>query len=99
MTCVPLGWTGDLSRDIFCLKLSLFFFKGIKELVENSNIYTLTFITRDAAGEYKCSLADDEKMMASKHIAVNCECSVCVHFLLNVTLTSHDGILKIQMKL
>ncbi|XP_013886692.1 CD166 antigen homolog [Austrofundulus limnaeus] len=51
---------------------SFFFYKkGVKELVENSNTYILTSIGRDAAGEYKCSLADDEKIMASKHIVVN----------------------------
>lgn len=42
-------------------------------LVENSNSYTINAISRDAAGEYKCSLADNEKLEASHNIVVNCE--------------------------
>uniref|UniRef100_A0A665TNL8 CD166 antigen homolog A-like n=1 Tax=Echeneis naucrates TaxID=173247 RepID=A0A665TNL8_ECHNA len=42
---------------------SSFFFhiKGQKTLVENSDTYTLTAINREATGEYKCSLSDNEK--------------------------------------
>ncbi|KAM7398664.1 hypothetical protein PAMA_006528 [Pampus argenteus] len=52
---------------------SAFFFhiKDQKMLVENANNYTLTTISREATGEYKCSLADNEKMEASKSIVVN----------------------------
>lgn len=52
---------------------SSFFFhiKGQKMLVKNSDTYTLTAISREAGGEYKCSLADDEKMEASQNIVVS----------------------------
>ncbi|KAM8742740.1 CD166 antigen homolog A isoform 1-T2 [Acanthopagrus schlegelii] len=52
---------------------SAFFFhiKGEKKLVENSDTYTLTAISRGAAGEYKCSLADNEKMEATGNIVVS----------------------------
>lgn len=46
-----------------------------KILVENSNTYTLNDMSRDAVGEYKCSLADNEKMEASQNIVVSCEYS------------------------
>lgn len=45
--------------------------KGQKILVENSDTYTLTAISREAEGEYKCSLADNEKMEASQSIEVS----------------------------
>ncbi|XP_034745065.1 CD166 antigen homolog A isoform X2 [Etheostoma cragini] len=52
---------------------SSFFFhiKGQKIPVVNSDTYTLTSISRDAGGEYKCTLADNEKMEASQSIAVS----------------------------
>nr|XP_020477401.1 CD166 antigen homolog isoform X1 [Monopterus albus]XP_020477402.1 CD166 antigen homolog isoform X1 [Monopterus albus] len=52
---------------------SSFFFhiKGQKMQVENSDNYTLTAISRDAAGEYKCSLTDNEKLEASQSITVS----------------------------
>ncbi|XP_073335888.1 CD166 antigen homolog A isoform X2 [Pagrus major] len=52
---------------------SSFFFhvKGEKKLVENSDTYTLTAISREATGEYKCSLADNEKMEATQDIVVS----------------------------
>ncbi|KAK1882976.1 CD166 antigen like A [Dissostichus eleginoides] len=51
---------------------SSFFFhmKGQKALVENLDTYTLTSISREAGGEYKCSLADNEKMESSQSIIV-----------------------------
>lgn len=49
--------------------------QGQKMLVENSDTYTLTAISREASGEYKCSLADNEKMEASQSIIVSCEYS------------------------
>lgn len=49
----------------------VFVHQGQKMLVENS--YTINAISRDAAGEYRCSLADNEKMEASLNIVVNCE--------------------------
>lgn len=52
-------------------KAFFFYIKGHKVLVENSDTYTLTAISRDAAGEYKCSLADNEKMEASQTITVS----------------------------
>lgn len=52
---------------------SSFFFniKGQKVLVENSDTYTLNAINRVAAGEYKCSMADNEEMEDSQSIVVN----------------------------
>lgn len=49
----------------------IFHIKGQKMLVEDSDTYTLTSISRENAGEYKCSLADNEKMEASQNIVVN----------------------------
>uniref|UniRef100_UPI003AADE22D CD166 antigen homolog A n=1 Tax=Centroberyx gerrardi TaxID=166262 RepID=UPI003AADE22D len=48
-----------------------FHIKGQKVLVENSDSYTLTDIHRDGAGEYKCSLVDNEKMEATQNIVVS----------------------------
>ncbi|XP_071390892.1 CD166 antigen homolog A-like, partial [Centroberyx affinis] len=48
-----------------------FHLKGEVVKVENSDAYTLTDVTRDTTGEYKCSLIDDAKMEASKNITVN----------------------------
>ncbi|NP_001092128.1 CD166 antigen homolog A [Takifugu rubripes] len=48
-----------------------FHIQGQKTLVEDSNSYTINAISRDAASEYKCSLADNEKMEASLNIVVN----------------------------
>lgn len=42
-------------------------------LVEDLDTYTLHTISRGESGEYKCSLADNEKMEASQNIAVSCE--------------------------
>lgn len=52
---------------------SAFFFliQGQKTLVENADTFTLPNIGRDAGGEYKCSLKDNEKMEASQNIAVS----------------------------
>jgi len=41
--------------------------------VENSNTYTLTNVTRESTGEYKCSLVDSEDMAASLPITVECK--------------------------
>ncbi|XP_035035414.1 CD166 antigen homolog A isoform X1 [Hippoglossus stenolepis] len=51
---------------------SSFFFhiKGKKIPVENSDNYTLAAINREAAGEYKCTLTDNEKLEASQSIDV-----------------------------
>lgn len=48
-----------------------FHIKDQKTLVENADTYTLPAIGRDAGGEYKCSLADNEKMEASQSIVVS----------------------------
>ncbi|XP_051257520.1 CD166 antigen homolog A isoform X2 [Dicentrarchus labrax] len=48
-----------------------FHLKGEKMLVQNSDTYTLNAISREAAGEYKCSLADNEKVEASQNILVS----------------------------
>lgn len=39
--------------------------------VENTDTYTITNVSRDATGEYKCSLIDNLAMEASKDITVN----------------------------
>ncbi|XP_039543112.1 activated leukocyte cell adhesion molecule b isoform X2 [Pimephales promelas] len=48
----------------------IFYMKGEKKAVENSNTYTLTNVTRESTGEYKCSLVDSEDMAASLPITV-----------------------------
>ncbi|XP_040007215.1 CD166 antigen homolog A isoform X1 [Xiphias gladius] len=52
---------------------SFFFFhlKGQKTPVQNSDTYTLTAISRQAAGEYRCSLSDNEKLESSQSIIVS----------------------------
>uniref|UniRef100_A0A667WRV9 Activated leukocyte cell adhesion molecule a n=1 Tax=Myripristis murdjan TaxID=586833 RepID=A0A667WRV9_9TELE len=52
---------------------SSFFFHimGQKLLVENSDTYTLTAVSRASTGEYKCSLVDNEEMEDSQSIVVN----------------------------
>uniref|UniRef100_A0AAV2J9U3 Ig-like domain-containing protein n=1 Tax=Knipowitschia caucasica TaxID=637954 RepID=A0AAV2J9U3_KNICA len=52
-------------------KAFYFHIKGQKTLVENSDTYTMPAIARDAGGEYKCALADNEKMEASQSLVVN----------------------------
>ena len=49
--------------------------QGKKILVLNSDNYTLPAINREAAGEYKCTLKDNEKLEASQSIVVGCEYS------------------------
>ncbi|XP_032365999.1 CD166 antigen homolog A isoform X1 [Etheostoma spectabile] len=39
--------------------------------VENVNTYTITNVSRDTTGEYKCSLVDNPTLEASKDITVN----------------------------
>ncbi|KAL6116002.1 alcam [Pungitius sinensis] len=48
-----------------------FHLKGELVKVENANSYTITHVTRNSSGEYKCSLVDDPTMGASKDITVN----------------------------
>ncbi|XP_034539505.1 CD166 antigen homolog [Notolabrus celidotus] len=48
-----------------------FYVKGQKTPEENSDSYTLTDINRGAAGEYKCSLKNNEKIEAVQSIAVS----------------------------
>ncbi|XP_010900058.2 CD166 antigen homolog A [Esox lucius] len=45
--------------------------KGQKVTVKDSDSYTLTSITRDNTGNYKCSLVDDSKMEASEKVVVS----------------------------
>lgn len=49
------------------------FLKGELVKVENTDTYTITNVSRDTTGEYKCSLVDDPTMEASKEITVNCK--------------------------
>ncbi|XP_063763577.1 CD166 antigen homolog isoform X2 [Eleginops maclovinus] len=48
-----------------------FHLKGEMVKVENADSYTITNVTRNTTGEYKCSLVDDPTMEASKDITVN----------------------------
>ncbi|KAM3601332.1 uncharacterized protein V6R79_010849 [Siganus canaliculatus] len=48
-----------------------FYIKDQKLFVENSDNYTLHAINREAAGQYKCSLADNEKIEDSQNIVIN----------------------------
>lgn len=73
ISCYYIRMTEANSTSLFSLLLLLFsLHQGQKMLVENSDTYTLNAISREAAGEYKCSLPD-EKMEASQNIAVSCE--------------------------
>ncbi|XP_068572389.1 CD166 antigen homolog A-like isoform X1 [Cebidichthys violaceus] len=48
-----------------------FHLKGELVKVENADTYTITNVSRDSTGEYKCSLVDDPTMEASKDITVS----------------------------
>ncbi|XP_061734030.1 CD166 antigen homolog A isoform X2 [Nerophis ophidion] len=48
-----------------------FHLKGNVVTVNNTDTYTLTDVSRDATGEYKCSLIDNPSMVASKEVTVN----------------------------
>ncbi|XP_068441082.1 CD166 antigen homolog isoform X2 [Clinocottus analis] len=48
-----------------------FHLKGELVKVENTDTYTITNVSRDSTGEYKCSLVDDPTMEASKNITVS----------------------------
>ncbi|KAK6316572.1 hypothetical protein J4Q44_G00119720 [Coregonus suidteri] len=48
-----------------------FSIKGQKVTVKDSDTFTLTAVTRDNTGDYKCSLVDDGKMEASEKIVVS----------------------------
>ncbi|XP_036381487.1 CD166 antigen homolog A isoform X2 [Megalops cyprinoides] len=62
-----------------------FHLKGQKVLVEDSDSYTLTDVTRDITGEYKCSVADDDSVEDAKNISVN---------FLDVSLSPSGSIVK-----
>lgn len=49
------------------------FLKGKVVKVENSDSYTVTDVTRESTGEYKCSIIDNAKMEDSKNITINCK--------------------------
>ncbi|XP_054478037.1 CD166 antigen homolog isoform X2 [Anoplopoma fimbria] len=48
-----------------------FHLKGELVKVENADTYTITDVSRDSTGEYKCSLVDDPTMEATKNITVS----------------------------
>uniref|UniRef100_A0A672ZD87 CD166 antigen homolog n=1 Tax=Sphaeramia orbicularis TaxID=375764 RepID=A0A672ZD87_9TELE len=48
-----------------------FHLKGEVVKVENENTYTITNVSRDTSGEYKCSLIDNPAMEASNDLTVN----------------------------
>lgn len=41
--------------------------------VEDADTFTITNVSRNTTGEYKCSLIDDPTMEASKDITVKCK--------------------------
>lgn len=47
--------------------------KGEVVKVENADTYTITNVSRENSGEYKCSLIDDPTMEASEDITVKCK--------------------------
>lgn len=47
--------------------------QGKKVTVMDKNIYTLTGVTRDDSGVYKCSLLDNEVMESTQIVTVSCE--------------------------
>ncbi|XP_013867850.1 activated leukocyte cell adhesion molecule b [Austrofundulus limnaeus] len=49
----------------------MFDLKGNAVKVEKGNVYTLTNISRNTSGVYKCSLIDNPSMEASRNITVN----------------------------
>lgn len=55
------------------MRRDIFVHQDQKVRVENSSTYTVNAISRDAAGEYKCSLVADEKMEASQNVVVSCK--------------------------
>lgn len=61
------------STALLFLLLLFSLHQGQKLLVENSDTYTLTAVSRAGTGEYKCSLVDNEEMEDSQSIVVNCE--------------------------
>uniref|UniRef100_A0A6Q2ZKU6 Ig-like domain-containing protein n=1 Tax=Esox lucius TaxID=8010 RepID=A0A6Q2ZKU6_ESOLU len=48
-----------------------FHIQGKEVKVKNSDTYTVTDVTRESTGEYKCSLIDNAKMEDSKNITIN----------------------------
>ncbi|XP_072230758.1 CD166 antigen homolog [Leuresthes tenuis] len=64
---------------------SFFFHIKNEKVLVNSDAYNLTSISREATGEYKCSLADDEDIEASQNISV--------HYI-SLTLTPTGRIVK-----
>ncbi|XP_077397789.1 activated leukocyte cell adhesion molecule b isoform X2 [Festucalex cinctus] len=48
-----------------------FYLKGDVVPVSDTDAYTLTHVSRDATGEYRCALIDNPAMMASKNVTVN----------------------------
>ncbi|KAM4565846.1 CD166 antigen homolog A-like isoform 2-T2 [Odontesthes bonariensis] len=48
-----------------------FHLKGELVKVENADTYTIVNVSRNATGEYKCSLTDDPSMEASRNITVS----------------------------
>nr|XP_046153694.1 CD166 antigen homolog A [Oncorhynchus gorbuscha] len=48
-----------------------FSIKGQKVMVKDSDTFTLTAVTRNRTGDYKCSLVDDDKMEASEKVVVS----------------------------
>lgn len=65
----------EANSSVLSLLLLFTLHQGQKILVENSDTYNLTAISREATGEYKCSLIDNEKMEDSQSIVVSCEYS------------------------
>lgn len=48
-------------------------FQGKKVTVTDKDVYTLTGVTRDDSGLYKCSLLDNDVMESTQIVTVSCE--------------------------
>lgn len=65
----PVPFSSNSNKQLFdCMCL-----KGELVKVENTDTYTITNVSRDTSGEYKCSLIDDPSLEASEDITVNCK--------------------------
>ena len=47
--------------------------QGEEVTVEDEDVYTLSNVTREKTGEYKCSPLDNASLLASHNITIHCE--------------------------
>lgn len=70
-------------RELISCRCSIVSSKGKTVKVENADTYTITDVSRNTSGEYKCSLIDNSTMEASKNITVKCKSANMLHFMKN----------------